>query len=100
MALEIRENKGIFEVLGKVTSQNLGALKVYFESTLEVTDEMIISLEKVTEMDASAALFFEQLYKNIAANHKVLVLVGRQNHEISEIMNMTRTHYILSSDRV
>jgi len=100
MALEIRENKGIFEVLGKVTSQNLGALKIYFESVLEVTDEMVISLEKVTSMDASSALFFEELYKQVAANHKVLAIVGRQNKEISQVMNTTKTDYILSSDRV
>ncbi|GMN06218.1 hypothetical protein MTsPCn5_16070 [Croceitalea sp. MTPC5] len=100
MALEIKEDKGIFEVIGELTSQNLGALKVYFESALEVTDEMVISLEKVTVMDSSVALFFEKLYKQVAANHKVLAIVGRQNKEISEVMNITKTDYILSSDRV
>ena len=35
MALEIRENRGIFEVLGSITTQNLAALRIYFQNILE-----------------------------------------------------------------
>ncbi|MEM1003695.1 MAG: STAS domain-containing protein [Bacteroidota bacterium] len=100
MALEIKESRGIFEILGKVSSQNLGALKIYFESVLETTEEMIVSLEGVTEMDSSAALFFESFYLESVKQNKVVVLVGKQNQDISAIMDITNTNYILSSDRV
>jgi len=73
MALEIKENKGIFEIFGNVASQNLGALKVYFGTILESTD---------------------------AKRGKIISLIGRQNDSILEIMDLTKTYYILSSDRI
>ena len=100
MALEIRENRGIYEILGTVSSQNLGALKIYFDSALEINEHMVISLERVTKMDSSSALFFEKLYKDACKQNKVVSIVGRQNHDIRSIMNTTNTEYILSSDRV
>ncbi|MBT8186874.1 MAG: STAS domain-containing protein [Croceitalea sp.] len=100
MALEIRENRGIFEILGKISSQNLGAVKIYFESALEYNEHMVISLEKVTEIDASAALFFESLYRSSAERNKVVTLVGKENRDISEVMKSTNTNYIFNADRI
>lgn len=100
MALQINENQGLFEITGNITAQNIGVLKVYFDSIFESHDVVVLSLEKVTEMDATAALFFEKLYREVATNKKVLSIVGKQNMDIAEIMSLTRTDYILSSDRV
>ena len=100
MALEIRENRGIFEILGNVASPNLGALKIYFDTVLEANDSIVINLEHVKSMDSSAALFFENIYKEGAGRNKVISIVGRQNRDILEIMNQTKTDYILSSDRI
>ena len=100
MALEIQENRGLFEISGRITSQNVGALKVYFDSIFETQDIIVVSIEKVEEMDASAALFFEKLYKDVASQHKVLSIVGKQNKDIAAVMNATGTDYILSSDRI
>ncbi|MEO9513151.1 MAG: STAS domain-containing protein [Flavobacteriaceae bacterium] len=100
MSLEIRENRGIFEVLGNVSSQHVGALNSYFDSILERHENFVISLEKVTKLDSVAARFFEELYQKTAKQNKVVSLIGRQNRSISEVMNITKTNYILSSDRV
>ncbi len=100
MALEILENHGLFEISGSVTSQNLGVLKVYFDSVFESHDVVVLSIEKVVEMDSTAALFFEKLYREVAVNQKVLSIVGRENMDIAEIMSLTGTDYILSSDRI
>lgn len=100
MALEIKENRGFFEIIGRVTSQNVTALGVYFESVLELDDNIVISVEKVQEMDSSAALFFESLYRESAKQNKVVSIIGRQNDEVSKVMEATKTDYILSSDRI
>lgn len=100
MALEIKENRGIFEIIGRITSQNVNALRVYFNSVMELNDSIVISIEKVLEMDSSAAHFFETLYKEAALNNKVVSIVGRENEEVTKIMAATKTDYILSSDRV
>ena len=100
MALEIKENSGFFEIIGRVTSQNVTALKVYFDSILEMNDHIVVSVEKVQEMDSSAAHFFEALYRESALQNKVVSIVGRQNRAISKIMEATKTDYIFSSDRI
>lgn len=100
MALEIRENKGIYEILGNVNTQNLGALGIYFENVLETSENIVINLENVRSMDSGAALFFESIYKKGAARNKVVSIVGRQNRDIFEILHATNTDYILSADRI
>ncbi len=100
MSLEIRENRGIFEILGKVTTQQIGALNSYFNVVMEREDSIVVSLEKVTHLDHSAARFFEKLYQNSARQNKVVSLIGRQNRILTEIFNTTKTNYILSSDRI
>lgn len=100
MALEIRENRGIYEILGNVTTQNLGALRVYFDTVLESNESIVISLENVTTIDSSSALFFENVYKQGAARNKRVAIVGRQNKNILDIMQMTKIDYILSPDRI
>lgn len=100
MSLEIRENRGIFEILGKVSIQHVSALNSYFDSILERHENVVVSLEKVTMLDSAAARFFEKLYQKSVKQNKVVSFIGRQNHSISEIMNTTKTNYILSSDRV
>ncbi|KPM31187.1 Hypothetical protein I595_2451 [Croceitalea dokdonensis DOKDO 023] len=99
MALEIKEQHGIFEILGTVTSQNLGALSIYFQTVLEKEESIVVNIEGVVKMDSSSALFFEKLYKEAAASHKVVTIVGKQNADIAKIMRMTKTDYILSPDR-
>ncbi|TXN37211.1 STAS domain-containing protein [Flagellimonas hymeniacidonis] len=98
MSLEIRENHGIFEILGKVSTQHISALNSYFDSILEKNENFVVSLEKVTMLDSAAAHFFEKLYQKSVKQNKVISLIGRQNECITEIMNTTKTNYILSPD--
>ena len=70
MALEIKENRGFFEIIGRVTSQNVNVLRAYFDSILEQNDSIVISIEKVVEMDSSAAHLFEALYKEAPSRKK------------------------------
>ncbi|UII77107.1 STAS domain-containing protein [Flagellimonas sp. HMM57] len=100
MSLEIKENRGIFEIFGKVTTQHIGALNSYFDSILEKHESIVISLENITFLDSAAAHFFEKLYLKSVKQNKVVSLIGRQNMNIQEIMNVTQTNYILSKDRV
>ena len=100
MALEIKEYKGVFQIYGSVTSQNIGALRVYFDTVLESQNTVVINLGYLKDMDAAAALFFEKLYRNAAGANKVVTVVGMENRNISEVMSLTKTNYILSPDNV
>ncbi|WP_299174875.1 STAS domain-containing protein [uncultured Allomuricauda sp.] len=100
MSLEIKENKGIFEIFGRVTTQHVGALNSYFDHIMEQHDNIVVSLESVTELDSASAHFFEKLYQKSARQNKVVSLIGRQNSCVTEILKATKTNYILSPDRI
>lgn len=100
MALRIEENNGIFEIMGKITSQDLGVLNTYFKAIQEKNETLFVSIEKVTEMDNSVAYFFEKLYKEAAGNNQVIHIIGKHNSKITEVMRNSGTEYILSPDRV
>ena len=100
MALEIKENRGLFEVKGKVTAQNVDALRAYFLNIIEGLEAFVISIEQVTEMDASGAKLFEELYTTCAQNNRYVAIVGEYNDNIKAIMEITKTDYIFSSDRI
>lgn len=100
MALQIEENNGVFEIIGKITSQHLRMLKTYFKAIQEKNETLFVSIEKVTEMDTSAAYFFEKLYKEVAGNNQVIHIIGKHNSQITEVMRNSGTEYILSPDRV
>ncbi|WP_190810941.1 STAS domain-containing protein [Flagellimonas sp. S3867] len=100
MSLEIKEHRGIFEIFGKVTTQHVGALNSYFNHIMEQHDNIVVSLERVTELDSASAHFFEKLYQKSARQNKVVSLIGRQNSCVTEILNATKTNYILSPDRI
>ncbi|MEM9363031.1 MAG: STAS domain-containing protein [Bacteroidota bacterium] len=100
MPLEIKENRGVYKILGEVTAQHVGTLGAYFDSILENNDSFMVNLEDVTVLDSAAAHFFEKLYRKSAELNKVVALIGRQNDNVLETMNTTKTKYILSPDRV
>ncbi|MEM8846983.1 MAG: STAS domain-containing protein [Bacteroidota bacterium] len=100
MPLEIKENRGVYKILGEVTAQHVGTLGAYFDSILEKNDSFMVNLEDVTVLDSAAAHFFEKLYRKSAELNKVVALIGRQNDNVLETMNTTKTKYILSPDRI
>jgi len=100
MAIEIKESSGMFEVLGNISYQNMESLKNYFESIIPSSENIILNIEKVSAIDKSGAFMLEKLYKNTVAKNKIISIIGRQNKKITSMMKSTKTHYILSNDRI
>ena len=100
MALQIKENHGVFEVLGKIGSHNAFFLKKHLEFLIDTNESTIVSLEKVSELDSTGAHLLEQLYMKAVRGNKILSFIGEQNRNIMKVMTSTRTRYILSHDRV
>ncbi|WP_298502293.1 STAS domain-containing protein [uncultured Maribacter sp.] len=100
MAIEIKEKNGMFEVIGNISSQNMNSLKNYFETLIHSSEKIILNIENVKHIDKSGAFMLEKLYRNAAKTNKVISIIGRQNREIMNMMTTTKTHYILSNDRI
>lgn len=61
MAVQIQENRGIFELSGSLSAQNLGAIQTYFLFILEQQSEIVISSENLNTIDSSALRYLREL---------------------------------------
>jgi anti-anti-sigma regulatory factor len=99
MAVQIKEEYGIFKVLGVLNSETASLTIDHVNTLLETKERVLVSLEGVLSIDKMAAKSIEKLYTDAVRNNKILSIFGRQNSNISEVMKATNTNYILSSDR-
>jgi len=100
MALEIKEKDGIFHVLGHITSQNITMVKTHISHILQVSDKIMVSLERVSSIDSAAVKSLQRFYRETALKNKVLCIFGIENSNISEEMQSNNANYIFNSDRV
>lgn len=61
MAIEIRANRGIFELHGSLCAQNLGGIRMYFLHILENQEDVVINVESMETIDSSALKYLRQL---------------------------------------
>lgn len=100
MALQIQERYGIHSVFGDLNSKNVNLVKMHIQKLMTLKDQIYVSIESVKTIDTSSAQTLETLYKEAASKNIVLSIFGLQNKNISALMKQSKTHYILSSDRV
>jgi len=100
MALQLKHDQDVLEVIGELTAENASVLKQHFESFLNKMDCIILSLDKVTTMGASGAYTIEQLYLDFIRSNRIIHIIGRENKRIAQTMKRTKTSYILSDDRI
>jgi len=82
MALQIKETQGIFEILGKISSNNTFFLRKHLEFLIDANERTVVSLEKVSSLDSSGAKLLEQLYKKAMKGNKIIAFIGEQNKNI------------------
>lgn len=99
MALHISENQGYFEISGSITSQNLGMLKVYFNSLLEKYNTIWISTKNIEGIDDAALLYFERMCREVSKENKTINILGKQKQVVSKVISIPETDYILSTNR-
>ena len=100
MALQIRQNESMVEIVGKLAGSTLTYLNNFLEALHNDSDFLTLSLEKVTSLDLVSAKDLERLYLRAARENKVLTIIGLQNPCILPLMRQSKTDYILSHDRV
>ena len=99
MAVQIKEEYGILKVVGVLNSETARLTIDFVNTLLETKERVLVSLEGVLSLDKMAAKAIEKLYTNAVKNNKVLSIFGKQNSNISEVMQATNTNYIFSWDR-
>ncbi|MRH99821.1 hypothetical protein GH721_04670 [Kriegella sp. EG-1] len=100
MALQVKIQNQMLEVLGELTSENTLILKDHLDNFLNEFDNIILNLENVTVLEESSAITMEQMYLEYIQNRKGIQIIGKQNQHIAGVMKQTKTSYILCNDRV
>lgn len=68
MALSIRVNNGVFEMSGRLTSDNTNQVIKYFKIILKMNTRIKISLEKLDTIDMTGILKLKRLSKYAKEN--------------------------------
>lgn len=85
MALTIKKESGIYEVNGELNPQNMNSLKSYFETIMEHSAYIKLSLNKIIGLDITGVKFISSLYKKAVKKNKVFFIVDLYDKEIVQL---------------
>jgi anti-anti-sigma regulatory factor len=84
MAIQITYNAGVYEINGMLIAQNHTVLKSHIEALLEYSRGIVLSLNKVLEIDIEAVKSIAALYEKAWRNDKMFYVIGMKNEKVSE----------------
>jgi ABC-type transporter Mla MlaB component len=87
MALQILENKGNFYIQGKITCDNVLAMKLHIEYVLEKRKYITIDITKVTEIDIDGVAALTEIYQKTLLTNKIFTIIGIGCKEIYDHFN-------------
>lgn len=76
MAIEIKEDRGVYELHGSLTTQNITAIRTYFLLILENHTDVVVNVEHLDLIDVSALNFLKDLPAEALGMNRNLTLVG------------------------
>ncbi len=100
MALQITETRGVFSVFGELNSANINIFNRHMNRFINPINPVIVNLERVKGMDATAAFALQNMYQNAMRSNSILSIIGLGNTNILSVLDQTKTSYILSDDRI
>jgi len=100
MESKITNNSGVFEITGSIINENASMIKNHFESLLDSSEELIMNLDRISNIDASGVNVLTNLYKKAVRKNKALYIIGKENEHLKEAFSVTKMDYILSRDFV
>jgi anti-anti-sigma factor len=95
MSIEINEESGINSLEGELNWKNANLIRNHIKNLMEANNRVFISIEKLKSMDEVAAKNLESLYKEAALENKKLTVLAHQNESIKNLMQKTKTDYIV-----
>jgi anti-anti-sigma regulatory factor len=85
MAIQITYDGGVYEIKGLLNSQNGESLKNHLESVLNHSKGVVLSLNKVLDMDVNAANIIWDLYRKAFVSDKLFYIIGSENQKVKEL---------------
>ena len=98
MNFQIINNKGTFEIHGNLTLENTSYTKDYFNTLLDRYYEIVICLNKVTKLDASALQVLQFISEKAKQRSKTLFVLGKHNEKIKNTIHNANLNSIFRND--
>ncbi len=98
MELQIHNKLGTFEVIGNFTSIHTQKVKDHFNYLLDHYEEVVISLNKVKQIDKKALSVLNDIYLKANKRSKVLFVIGKENKTIASAFEKNRLTHIFRND--
>ena len=95
MSIQITYNGGVYEVNGLLNAQNGKSLKNYFEVLMNHSKGMVLSLNKVLDIDSSSVNIISDLYRKAQKNDKLFYIIGKENQKVKELFSALNYYDIL-----
>jgi anti-anti-sigma regulatory factor len=95
MAIQITYNAGVYEINGMLIAQNDNVLKSHIEALLDYSRGIVLSLNKVLEIDIEAVKSIAALYEKAQRNDKMFYIIGMKNKIVSERFSSLNLNDIL-----
>jgi anti-anti-sigma regulatory factor len=84
MAIQIKYDGGVYEINGFLNSQNGESLKNHFEALLEHSKGIVLSLNKVLDIDSNGVSMIASLQKSASLSDKMFYIIGMGNKKVNE----------------
>ena len=84
MAIQIKYDGGVYEINGFLNSQNGESLKNHFEALIEHSKGIVLSLNKVLDIDSCAVNIIASLQKRASLSDKMFYIIGMGNKKVNE----------------
>lgn len=88
MALKITHTKGIFLVEGVINAVTALNFKSHIEALIKSIDDLVINIEKVTEIDTNGMKALRSIYESSMAYDKNFYVVGLGCKEVYDDLYM------------
>ena len=95
MAIQIKYDGGVYEINGLLNAQNGELLKNHFEALIDHSKGMVLSLNKVLEIDSNAVNIIASLHKRAWLSDKMFYIIGRGNKKVNEQFSALNLEEIL-----
>jgi anti-anti-sigma regulatory factor len=85
MSIQITYKGGVYEINGLLNSQNGESLKNHLAILMDHSKGMVLSLNKVLDIDANAAKIITAMYRKAWLNDKLFYIIGMKNKKVNKV---------------
>lgn len=95
MSVQITYFGGVYEISGLLNTQNGESLKNHFESLMNHSKGMVLSLNKVVDIDSSSVNVILYLHRRAEKSDTLFYIIGKKNKKVKELFRVLNYYDIL-----